>query len=71
MRCAKVTWGRKFIDYPMLYLSGLGGDGYEARKVQFYRDGRSEGAGGSHEDCEGRALGNFTSVTRRNLYLVF
>lgn len=33
----------------MLYLSELSDDGYETRKVQFYRDGRSEWADGSYE----------------------
>jgi hypothetical protein len=44
-----VAWDHNFADDPVLYLSELGDDGYETRKVQFYRDGRSEWADGSHE----------------------
>ncbi|SFT75494.1 hypothetical protein SAMN04487904_107165 [Actinopolyspora lacussalsi subsp. righensis] len=49
MRYVKVAWEHDFVDEPVLYLSELGGDGYEIRKVQFYRDGRSEWADESHE----------------------
>jgi hypothetical protein len=49
VRCVKVTWEHDFADDPVLYLSEFGGDGYETRKVQFYRDGRSEWADESHE----------------------
>lgn len=49
MRCVKVTWEHDFADDLVLYLSELGGDGYETRQVQFYRDGRSEWADDSHE----------------------
>lgn len=44
MRYVKVAWDHDFADDPVLYLSELGDDGYETRKVQFYRDGRSEWA---------------------------
>ncbi|MGW7433211.1 DUF6881 domain-containing protein [Streptomyces sp. NPDC054861] len=49
MRYVKVTWDHDFADDPVLYLSELGDDGYETRKVQFYRDGRSEWADESSE----------------------
>ena len=49
MRYVKVAWEHDFADDPVLYLSELGDDGYETRKVQFYRDGRSEWADESHE----------------------
>lgn len=49
MRYVKVAWDHDFADDPVLYLSELGDDGYEVRKVQFYRDGRSEWADEGHE----------------------
>jgi len=49
VRCVKVTWEHDFADDPVLYLSEFGGDGYETRKVQFYRDGPSDWADESHE----------------------
>ncbi|MER8199226.1 hypothetical protein AB0407_35890 [Streptomyces microflavus] len=49
MRYVKVAWVHDFADDPVLYLSELGDDGHETRKVQFYRDGRSEWADGSFE----------------------
>ncbi|MFG2561610.1 DUF6881 domain-containing protein [Streptomyces sp. NPDC048496] len=49
MRYVKVAWSHDFADDPVLYLSELGDDGYETRKVQFYRDGRVEWADESHE----------------------
>lgn len=49
MRYVKVAWVHEFADDPVLYLSELGDDGYETRKVQFYRDGRSEWADESFE----------------------
>ncbi|MFJ4697943.1 DUF6881 domain-containing protein [Streptomyces sp. NPDC088768] len=49
MRYVKVAWVHDFADDPVLYLSEIGGDGYETRKVQFYRDGRSEWADESFE----------------------
>ncbi|MEW2523550.1 hypothetical protein [Streptomyces sp. NPDC047071] len=49
MRYVKVAWDHEFIDDPVLYLSELGDDGYESRKVQFYRDGRSEWSDESSE----------------------
>ncbi|WP_028648594.1 DUF6881 domain-containing protein [Nocardiopsis sp. CNT312] len=54
MRYVKVAWAHDFADEPVLYLSELGDDGYETRKVQFYRDGRSERADGS---CETATFG--------------
>jgi hypothetical protein len=49
MRYVKVAWTHDFPDDPVLYLSELGDDGYETRKVQVYRDGRSEWADEHHE----------------------
>lgn len=49
MRYVKVVWEHDFPDDPVLYLSELGEDGYEVRKIQLYRDGRSEWADGRHE----------------------
>ncbi|WP_330300368.1 DUF6881 domain-containing protein [Streptomyces sp. NBC_00503] len=49
MRYVKVAWDHDSADDPVLYLSELGEDGYETRKVQFYRDGRSEWADESRE----------------------
>lgn len=44
MRCVKVAWNHDFPDEPVLYFSELDKDGYETRKVQVYRDGRTEWA---------------------------
>jgi len=49
VRYVKVAWDHDFADDPVIYLSELGDDGYETRKVQFYRDGRSEWADEIHE----------------------
>lgn len=49
VRYVKVVWHHDFEDEPVLYLSELGEDGYEVRKIQFFRDGRSEWADGEHE----------------------
>ena len=49
MRYVKVAWSHDSDDDPVLYLSELGDGGCETRKVQFYRDGRSEWADESHE----------------------
>lgn len=54
MRYVKVSWDHNFADDLVLYLSELGDDGYETRKVQFYRDGRSEWA---DESIETAAVG--------------
>ncbi|MFE3522397.1 DUF6881 domain-containing protein [Streptomyces sp. NPDC059161] len=54
MRYVKVEWHHNFNDDPVLYLSELGEDGYETRKVQFFRDGRSEWA---DEDRETATVG--------------
>jgi hypothetical protein len=45
----RVEWRHDLQDEPVLYYSELGDDRYETRKVQLYRDGRSEWADGSHE----------------------
>jgi hypothetical protein len=49
VRYVKVAWDHDFADDPVVYLSELGDDGYETRKVQLYRDGRSEWADESFE----------------------
>ncbi|WP_407841415.1 hypothetical protein ACE1OC_41330 [Streptomyces sp. DSM 116496] len=49
MRYIKVTWTHNFVDEPVLYLSELGEDDYETRRVQFFRDGHSEWADQDHE----------------------
>ncbi|MFD6327136.1 DUF6881 domain-containing protein [Streptomyces sp. NPDC058442] len=49
MRYVKVTWDHGSAEDPVLYFSELGDDGYETRKVQFCRDGRSEWADESFE----------------------
>ncbi|MEV6285894.1 hypothetical protein [Kribbella sp. NPDC051770] len=49
MKYVKVAWNHDFVDEPVLYLSELGDDGYETRRVQFYRDGRAEWADRDHE----------------------
>lgn len=49
MRYVKVAWHHDFPDEPVLFFSELGEDGYEIRKVQVFRDGRSEWADESHE----------------------
>ena len=43
VRCVKVTREHVFVDDPVLYLNGLGGDDCDTRKVPFYRDGRQKG----------------------------
>lgn len=49
MRYVKVTWYQDFPDEPVFYFSELGEDGYEIRKVQLFRDGRSGYADEGHE----------------------
>jgi hypothetical protein len=49
VRYVKVAWHHDFPDEPVLFFSELGEDGYEIRKVQVFRDGRSEWADESHE----------------------
>jgi hypothetical protein len=49
VRYVKVAWRHDLDDEPVLYLSELGDDGYEVRKIQFFRDGRSEWADEDHE----------------------
>ena len=49
MRYVKVAWHHDFEDEPVLYFSELGEDGYETRKVQVFRNGRSEWADEGHE----------------------
>jgi hypothetical protein len=45
----KVQWHHEFPDDPIVYYCELGPDRYETRKVQVYRDGRSERADAQHE----------------------
>ncbi|WP_131742948.1 DUF6881 domain-containing protein [Actinomadura roseirufa] len=49
MRYVKVTWHHENDDDPVVYFSELGTDGYETRKVQIYRDGRSAWADEAYE----------------------
>lgn len=49
MKYIKVLWSHDSAENPIVYLSELGEDRYEIRKVQWYRDGRSEWADESHE----------------------
>ncbi|WP_344101870.1 DUF6881 domain-containing protein [Nocardiopsis rhodophaea] len=49
MRYVRVKWEHDFEDDPVVYLSELGEDGYELRKVQIYRDGRTEWADETRE----------------------
>ncbi|MGN5380524.1 DUF6881 domain-containing protein [Streptomyces lasalocidi] len=49
MEYVKVEWSHSFEEDPVIYLSELGDDRYETRKVQIYRDGRSEWADETHE----------------------
>ncbi|EHR61156.1 hypothetical protein SaccyDRAFT_2276 [Saccharomonospora cyanea NA-134] len=50
MRYVKVAWEHESPDEPVLFLSELDADGYETRKVQFYRDGRAEWADETREN---------------------
>ena len=49
MHYVKVRWSHDSPDEPVTYLSELGEDRYETRKVQIYRDGRMEWADEQHE----------------------
>lgn len=49
MRYVKVVWSHDLEDEPVLYLSELGEDGYENRKIQFFRDGKVEWVDELHE----------------------
>ncbi|MEU6226273.1 hypothetical protein [Streptomyces sp. NPDC047042] len=49
MRYVKVSWSHDLEDEPVVYLSEIGGDGFEKRKIQFLRDGKVEWADGLHE----------------------
>jgi hypothetical protein len=49
MKHVKVLWLHGSDENPVVYLSELGADRYEVRKVQLWRDGRSEWADESHE----------------------
>ncbi len=49
MRYVNVSWDHDFAEDHVLYISELGDDSYETRKVQIYRDGRSEWADPNHE----------------------
>jgi hypothetical protein len=51
MRHVRVRWLHDFEEEPVLYFSELGDDNYEVRKVQVYRDGRSEWADRSFESA--------------------
>jgi hypothetical protein len=49
MRYVRVTWHHDFDDEPVTIFSELGDDRYETRKVQIYRDGRTEWSDESRE----------------------
>lgn len=49
MEYIKVDWRHDFDDEPVAFLSELGDDRYEVRKVQVYRDGHLEWADESRE----------------------
>ncbi|POX59752.1 hypothetical protein C3492_31215 [Streptomyces sp. Ru62] len=49
MRYVRVAWSHDLEDEPVLYLSELGEDGYETRKIQYFRDGKVEWADELHE----------------------
>lgn len=49
MEYVKVHWSHSFEEEPVIFLSELGDDRCENRKVQIYRDGRSEWADEAHE----------------------
>jgi len=49
MRYVKTIWNHELDDEPVHYFSELDEDGYEVRKVQLFRDGRSEWADTDHE----------------------
>jgi hypothetical protein len=49
VKYVKVRWDHHFTDDPVLYISELGDDGYETRKLQRYQDGRWEWADEGHE----------------------
>jgi hypothetical protein len=42
LRYQKVTWSHDDDEEPVLFLSEVGDDGYEVRRVQIFRDDRSE-----------------------------
>ncbi|MEU5693318.1 hypothetical protein [Actinosynnema sp. NPDC020468] len=44
VKYVEVRWLHSSEEYPVVYLSELGDDDYEVRKVQIFRDGRSEWA---------------------------
>ncbi|GAB3812102.1 DUF6881 domain-containing protein [Micromonospora zhanjiangensis] len=49
MRYVKVSWQHDFDNEPVLYLSELDDGGYEARKVEFFRDGAADWADETRE----------------------
>ncbi|MFI1788727.1 DUF6881 domain-containing protein [Streptomyces olivaceoviridis] len=48
----KVDWAHEFQSEPVRFYSEIGSDGYEARKIQLYRDGRILKADAFHESAE-------------------
>lgn len=48
----RVVWHHDLAGEPVEYLSEVGDDGQEVRRVQGYRDGRLEWADGSRENDE-------------------
>ena len=49
MQYVKVEWAHEFDNEPVTYLSEIGNDRYETRKVQIYRNGRMEWSDETHE----------------------
>ncbi|UNZ17802.1 hypothetical protein [Streptomyces sp. 891-h] len=52
----RVHWHHGFDDEPVVIHSEIGGDGYEVRKVETFRDGRL-GWADEAESCGGTGLG--------------
>ncbi|MER6686794.1 DUF6881 domain-containing protein [Streptomyces olivaceoviridis] len=48
----KVDWAHEFQSEPVRSYSEIGSDGYDARKIQIYRDERILKADTSHESAE-------------------
>ncbi|WP_081635457.1 DUF6881 domain-containing protein [Nocardia sp. BMG111209] len=63
MRYIKVYWHHDFDDDPVMYFHEVGDDDWEIRRVQVYRDGRTEWADENHEtDTAGTAEIPITSI---------
>jgi hypothetical protein len=49
VKYVKTSWRHDFDDEPVLIYSELDEDGYESRKVEVFRDGRSEWSDENHQ----------------------